>query len=289
MQGCLEAIVSSEKLKGDDGCTVLVSEMLSSHVQSTFGLTAVLGSNAFISSRNIVLETIKDETHVALKIKLPASSVLPSEMEILKKIRCASIPPVLQQWSQDAFAMPWYPVCLFDVVADDRVTRVLAWRVVAAVSRALLHAHSYNVTHCDLKPENVFMEDGSGRGCVLGDWDLACDGKQEEMRDLRTGTLEYNPPPCFGASDVSVTADVFRLGALMYVLLFRTAPVWREDGSLYDLVTEDDDVYVDSPFERSFFCRKFEIIMLRVLTQGNLPRILLLDVYAEALENIFRS
>ena len=293
MKNCLEAIVSAERAKGGEGCTITLPEELCRHILDAYELACVPGSCAFISSRNIVLEGLHGTEKLAIKVRLPGSTTLPTEVHILNKIRCESVPPVVQQWglddAADAFAMPWYPVCLFDVVAEERVTRVLAWRVVAALSRALLRAHAAHITHCDLKTENVFMQDGSGRGCVLGDWDLACDGKQSEMRDLRTGTLEYNPPPSLGVSDVSIEADVFRLGALMFVLMFNTAPVWTEAGALYYLATDDNFVTVESPCGRSFSCRKFEVIMLRVLRQGNLPRILLTDVYAEALENIFKS
>ena len=279
-----------------EGCTFTLSKASCVFIQSCFDLICSPLTTAFVSSRNLVVMGVDARPgHVkkmALKIGLPGHAAnYENELHVMRKVSCETVPPIYTQWKLEngleAFSMPWYNVCLFDLIASERVTCVLAWRVVAAISRALLHEHSQSVSHCDLKSENVFMEDSSGRGCVLGDWDLACDGKQTEMASYKTGTLEYNPPASFGMSDVSFDADAFRLGALMYSMLVGVTPVWESSTGLLGVSNIDNFVCLDT-FHKNFLCRKYEVILLRLLAQGGLPPILLVDVYAEALENIFK-
>ena len=296
MQAFLEELKTS---RAGDSCTLKLSEASCAFIHTHFDLICSPQADAFVSERNLVVLGLATDTSlsVALKISLPKNGLFyANEVLVLQKIKCEAVPHIYRQWrleedqlSLEAFSMPWYRLCLFDVIASTRVTRVLAWRVVAAVSRALLLAHSEQVTHCDLKSENVFMEDSSGRGCVLGDWDLACDGKQAQMASYKTGTLEYNPPESLGLSDVSFAADAFRMGALMYSMLLGMTPVWSTGATLLGICTADNFVCIDPVLQKNFFCRKFEVILLRLLAQGGLPTILLADVYAEALANIFHS
>ena len=297
MKACLEEAVKSW---GETNLTTTLTASFCEMIQVHFDFVCRLGSDAFISSRSIVApgrilvgkDTLKQSV---LKISLPGHEALhENEVKVMNKIKCEAVPAVLATWKLEdgtrAFAMPWYSLCLFDAIAEQKVSRMLAWRVLAAVSRALLRAHALGVTHCDVKSENVFMEDSSGRGCVLGDWDLACDGTQLEMKDHKTGTVDYNPPPSLGLSHVSFAADKYRLGVLMFVMMFATVPVWNSAAALTCILASENFVCVSDAARDSqiFYCRKFEVIMLRLMRQGDLPDISLMDVYGEALENIFK-
>ena len=250
-------------------------------------------SPAFLSSRSLVVKGVDlaSGRPIDLAAKITLSRFAPlfqTEVSVLKRLQCESIPPIIKTWAfidgSCAFTMPWYSVCLFDLVSTHRVTALLAWRVVSAVSRAYMKAHSLGITHCDLKPENVFMDDVQGRGCVLGDWDLACDNMQDEMASCKTGTAEFNPPAAHGLSLVSPEADAFRLGSLMYTMLFGKFPLWSSEGILTTLVdVGSSKITIHPDLPRNFMSGIYEAILLRLMRQADLPTILLQDVFLESL------
>jgi eukaryotic-like serine/threonine-protein kinase len=93
-----------------------------------------------------------------------------------------------------------------------------AAKLVAAVARAVHHAHRHGVLHRDLKPGNILL-DGEGRPLV-SDFGLA--RRLDHSGSLVTGTIEgtaeYMPPEqAAGAKGALTTAaDVYSLGAILY-------------------------------------------------------------------------
>jgi WD40 repeat protein/tRNA A-37 threonylcarbamoyl transferase component Bud32 len=110
--------------------------------------------------------------------------------------------------------------------------------LVATVARAVHHAHQRGILHRDLKPSNVLL-DGAGVPFVA-DFGLA---RQVEGDSTLTetgvilGTPGYMAPEQAAARKelVTVAADVYGLGAILYALLTGQAPF--QGGSALDVLT----------------------------------------------------
>ena len=112
---------------------------------------------------------------------------------------------------------------LAEAVAAERLPVPQASELIARVAEAVQFAHEHGVLHRDLKPANIMLR-ADGEPVVL-DFGLA--KLAEENTDLSLslsgqiiGTIEFMAPEQAGAAGpVTERADVFSLGAILYLLL----------------------------------------------------------------------
>ncbi|WDE96560.1 serine/threonine-protein kinase [Lentisphaera profundi] len=120
----------------------------------------------------------------------------------------------------------------FDANIREKENRILD--IFTKICDALSYAHSQNVLHLDLKPENIFVDDYGE--VLVGDWGL---GRLEGMKDLEsdgplpsehlgqgslygymTGTPGYMAPEqCQKGSKKSFYSDIYSLGGVLHFIL----------------------------------------------------------------------
>jgi serine/threonine protein kinase/formylglycine-generating enzyme required for sulfatase activity len=137
------------------------------------------------------------------------------------------------------FAMELVPGRPITSYADERRLPVAArLRLFLAVCEAVQHAHQKGIIHRDLKASNILVEEHGGEATPkIIDFGIAkaTGGAQELFTGLRAelstgagqvvGTLEcMSPEQAAGSPDIDTRADIYSLGALLYVLLAGELP-----------------------------------------------------------------
>ena len=107
--------------------------------------------------------------------------------------------------------------------------------VMEQVSLALDAAHSVEVIHRDLKPQNVML-DKTGRVLVM-DFGLArtLEGEGMTQTGALVGTMEYMSPEQALAKELDQRSDIFSAGLIFYELLSGQMP-YRADSALASLI-----------------------------------------------------
>lgn len=98
-----------------------------------------------------------------------------------------------------------YELCVDQGIPPPRRRIALIQDVTAAV--AALHRH--NTLHNDIKPENVLVEEGTGRARLI-DFGCACRGPTRDV-GVSTGTAGYRHPRLRRGNNVSVSTDAYAL------------------------------------------------------------------------------
>ena len=115
-----------------------------------------------------------------------------------------------------------------------------ALRITREVAAALDYAHRHSVVHCDVKPENILLEDGQA---LVADFGIAlvlsqANGDHGSGTDVSPGTPAYmSPEQVAGERDLDPRSDVYSLGAVLYEMLAGVPPhVARDRRQLADLI-----------------------------------------------------
>ena len=108
----------------------------------------------------------------------------------------------------------------------DEVCR-LSTQILSAIRRA----HHAGIFHCDIKPENVMLEesdpaDGTGNNVKVLDFGLARFGMalSKEESSHQRGTPEYTSPEQKKGSSVDARSDIFSFGVMLHEMVYGIRP-----------------------------------------------------------------
>ncbi|MBI3724915.1 serine/threonine protein kinase, partial [bacterium] len=119
------------------------------------------------------------------------------------------------------------------IEADGKVKEDLALSIAISVANALDEASRHGVVHRDVKPENILLsKDGTVKLADLGLAKVLDEDGTLTKRGLTVGTVAYfAPEQALGQSDVDVRADLYALGATLYVALSGELPFGRGENA----------------------------------------------------------
>ncbi len=110
---------------------------------------------------------------------------------------------------------------------EGKLSEEEARRIFAEIADALDHAHRQGIVHRDVKPDNVLLEDESGRA-LLTDFGVAKavdKGETMTQHGSVVGTPHYmSPEQASGRSDIDGRSDIYSLGVMAYAMLAGRLP-----------------------------------------------------------------
>jgi len=106
-------------------------------------------------------------------------------------------------------------------------------RIGAEIADALDHAHGRGVVHRDVKPDNILIDDETGRA-MLADFGIAKargGGTSVTQAGGLVGTPAYmSPEQAAGREDLDGRSDLYSLGVVLYALVAGRLPFEGRDG-----------------------------------------------------------
>jgi len=111
---------------------------------------------------------------------------------------------------------------LFDAIAASPFKEPQALDVMAGLLSALVHVHSRNIVHRDVKVENILLAD-DGRP-ILTDFGLACRLSDSEAMSKKCGSPGSVAPEILMGLQYGVKVDAFSAGAVFYFMLCGQMP-----------------------------------------------------------------
>ena len=100
-----------------------------------------------------------------------------------------------------------------------------ALRITREAAEALAYAHGHGVIHCDVKPENLLLQNGH---VLVADFGIARAAESAEPLahgGHLVGTAQYmSPEQALGETDLDGRSDVYSLGCVLYEMLAGVPP-----------------------------------------------------------------
>lgn len=97
--------------------------------------------------------------------------------------------------------------------AGARIPESLIWSTISQISQALLIAHSRDIVHADVKPQNVFLTDN---GIKLGDYGLSDKVRSPYLLYGPAGTEDYEAPELLHHEGYNHQVDLWGVGCVVY-------------------------------------------------------------------------
>jgi len=114
---------------------------------------------------------------------------------------------------------------LVQLVQDEKPAAERIIEIGLGICDGLREAHQRGITHRDLKPGNVMIEEGTGR-VVIMDFGIArlVTTRRATEAGLVVGTPEYMSPEQAQGEDAGPASDIYSVGAILYELLTGRPP-----------------------------------------------------------------
>ena len=176
------------------------------------------------------------DRRVAIKLLQPFADIPRRREQFLEEARTIAAmahPNVVQIYAVEQaaelvfFVMP----CVMGETLGARVRRAgpigptVALRCMRQLAGALVHAHARGVVHRDVKPDNIVLEQRTGRAKLV-DFGISVrlEPGRSSMTDTPVGTPHFMSPEQASGGAVDARSDLYSLGATLFYALAGRPP-----------------------------------------------------------------
>lgn len=99
-----------------------------------------------------------------------------------------------------------------------------AYRLILDVAQGLQHSHQRQILHRDVKPANVFVQEGRAKLGDFGTGAYISDVFGAPQASGKVGTAFYMAPEIFQGQPAAVKSDIYSLGVLAYEVIAGVRP-----------------------------------------------------------------
>ncbi len=163
---------------------------------------------------------------VALKVLHPKYSFDPDFIEMFKRevtlARMLAHPNVLKIYDLNRAGSLWFVSMEFlqgkelkTIIREQGALPVdVITSILTGILKGLAHSHKSNLLHCDIKPQNIFID--SRNSVTIVDFGIARAVGSISDDDMITGTPEYIAPEQIHGDPATVQSDLYSLGVTLY-------------------------------------------------------------------------
>ncbi len=156
------------------------------------------------------------------------------------------------------------------------------------ICRGLRYAHSHNIIHRDIKPQNVLLDK---KGNVrLSDFGIAkiYSGTNITMIGSAVGTPEYMSPEQAQGKKLDAQTDIYSLGIVIYEMLTRKPP-FMANNSMAVAYKQVHDNPVPPSLKRKDTPKRLELIVLKALKKDKRERYASVEELLDHLDSVETS
>uniref|UniRef100_A0A158Q7F2 Myosin light chain kinase, smooth muscle n=1 Tax=Elaeophora elaphi TaxID=1147741 RepID=A0A158Q7F2_9BILA len=115
---------------------------------------------------------------------------------------------------------------LHDKIIDDKalMSEDEARTFIRQILQGVQHMHNKNIAHLDLKPENIMFTSNASNKIKIIDFGLAQKLEPNKKIKLLFCTAEFCPPEVINVEPVGLSADMWTIGVIAYLLLSGDSP-----------------------------------------------------------------
>lgn len=165
--------------------------------------------------------------NVAIKIN---NIIIESESRILKILNCKERHNnIIYFYESIIFNYKQYIITeyingcdLFNYICNFKyvnVTNII--NIAAQIISALYFLKNHNIIHCDLKPENIMIEQNTNNIKIIDFGSAIINDKNNNVKCI---TYIYQTPEYFNNKIISFSTDIWALGCILYTLITKQHP-----------------------------------------------------------------